>query len=54
MRHDHRATLLAVARADKTFTNPDSDFRLEKGDQAVVVAVSLGSLAPLTSARGVR
>ena len=27
--------------------NPPSDFRLEKGDDAVVVAESLGTLAPL-------
>ncbi|MEK7252620.1 MAG: NAD-binding protein [Actinomycetota bacterium] len=49
LRRDHRATLLAVARGDKTFSNPDSSFRLEQGDQAVVVAVSLGKLAPLAA-----
>ena len=48
---DHSATLLAVARGDSTFTNPGSDFRLESGDQAVVVAESLGTLSPLKSAR---
>ncbi len=51
LRSDHQATLLAVVRGTRTFTNPDTAFRLEKGDQAVVVAVSLGSLSPLTSSR---
>lgn len=51
LRRDHDATLLAVARGATTFTNPKSDFRLESGDQAVVVAESLGTLAPLKSAR---
>lgn len=52
MRGDHRATLLAVARDGKTYTNPETGFRLESGDQAVVVAESLGMLSPLRSARG--
>lgn len=51
LRRDHEATLLAVARGSQTFTNPGADFRLESGDQAVVVAESLGTLAPLRSAR---
>lgn len=51
LRRDHDATLLAVARGETTFTNPKADFRLESGDQAVVVAESLGTLAPLKSAR---
>jgi voltage-gated potassium channel len=51
LRSDHNATLLAVARGDLTFTNPGADFRLELGDQAVVVAESLGTLSPLKSAR---
>lgn len=51
LRRDHKATLLAVARGDKTFANPEADFRLESGDQAVVVAESLGRLLPLQSAR---
>lgn len=54
MRGDHRATLLAVARNGKTYTNPEVGFRLESGDQAVVVAESLGTLSPLRSARGAR
>ena len=47
MRSDHNATLLAVGRDDASFVNPGPDFRLQPGDDAVVVAVSLGTLAPL-------
>ncbi len=56
LRREHRATLLAVVRGNRTFANPDSGFRLERGDQAVVVAVSLGTLSPLvnTKATGIR
>ncbi len=54
LRREHHATLMAVVRGGKTHTNPGSEFRLEKGDEAVVVAVSLGTLAPLTSSRVVR
>ncbi|MBI5157583.1 MAG: TrkA family potassium uptake protein [Acidimicrobiia bacterium] len=54
LRREHHATLMAVVRDGKTYTNPGSEFRLEKRDEAVVVAVSLGTLAPLTSSRVVR
>jgi voltage-gated potassium channel len=47
LRADHRATLLSVNRGGHAFVNPPADFRLQAGDDAVVVAVSLGSLAPL-------
>ncbi len=47
LRTDHRATLLSVNRGGHAFVNPESDFVLEPGDDAVVVADSLGSLAPL-------
>jgi voltage-gated potassium channel len=47
LRHDHRATLLSINRGGRAFVNPDTDFRLEVGDDAVVVAESLGTLAPL-------
>jgi voltage-gated potassium channel len=47
MRADHSATLLAVSRNGNAHINPDPDFRLEHGDDAVVVAESLGTLAPL-------
>ena len=47
LRGDHSATLLAVARGDRTLTNPPSDFRLERGDTAIVVAETLGELHPM-------
>ena len=47
LRTEHRATLLSVNRAGRTFVNPSADFVLEHGDDAVVVAESLGTLAPL-------
>ena len=47
LRREHRATLLAVGRAGETITNPPADFCLSAGDDALVVAESLGTLAPL-------
>lgn len=47
MRSDHSATLLAVSRNGNAYINPEPGFRLEPGDDAVVVAESLGTLAPL-------
>jgi voltage-gated potassium channel len=47
LRGDHRATLLAVTRDGRSAVNPPADFRLQPGDDAVVVAESLGTLAPL-------
>jgi voltage-gated potassium channel len=47
LRRDHRATLLSVNRGGHSFVNPQSDFLLQPGDDAVVVAESLGTLAPL-------
>lgn len=47
LRADHRATLLSVNRGGRAFVNPPADFRLQPGDDAVVVAESLGRLAPL-------
>ena len=47
LRADHRATLLSINRGGQAFVNPASSFRLEHGDDAVVVAESLGKLAPL-------
>ena len=47
LRLDHRATLLSVNRGGRAFVNPEADFRLEPHDDAVVVAESLGTLAPL-------
>ena len=47
LRGEHRATLLAVTRGGHSMTNPPSDFRLQAGDDAVVVAEGLGTLRPL-------
>ncbi|HEX6140484.1 MAG TPA: NAD-binding protein [Candidatus Limnocylindria bacterium] len=47
LRADHRATLLAVTRRGRASMNPPTDFRMQPGDDAVVVAESLGTLAPL-------
>jgi len=47
LRGDHHATLLAVTRGGRSLTNPPTDFRLAAGDDAVVVAESLGELRPL-------
>jgi len=47
LRGDHRATLLAVTRDGRSMTNPPADFRLQTGDDAVVVAEGLGELRPL-------
>ncbi|HEY8439194.1 MAG TPA: NAD-binding protein [Candidatus Limnocylindrales bacterium] len=47
LRSEHRATLLSVNRGGHAFVNPPADFRLAPGDDAVVVAESLGQLAPL-------
>jgi voltage-gated potassium channel len=47
LRRDHKATLLSVNRGGRAYINPPSDFVLQPGDDAVVVAEGLGSLAPL-------
>lgn len=47
LRAEHRATLLGISREGAAHVNPAADFRLEPGDDAVVVAESLGTLAPL-------
>jgi voltage-gated potassium channel len=47
LRDEHQATLLSVNRGGRAFVNPRSDFVLEPGDDAIVVAESLGTLAPL-------
>lgn len=51
MRGEHRATLLAVTRDGSSLTNPPADFRLAPGDDAVVVAESLGELRPLEASQ---
>jgi voltage-gated potassium channel len=52
LRGDHRATLLAVTRDGRSMTNPPADFRLQQGDDAVVVAEGLGELRPLELQHG--
>jgi voltage-gated potassium channel len=52
MRADHKATLLAVARGGRTWVNPPTGFLVEAGDEIVVVAESLGTLAPMEAATG--
>jgi voltage-gated potassium channel len=47
LRLDHRATLLSVNRGGQAFVNPPADFTLRSGDDAIVVAESLGELLPL-------
>jgi voltage-gated potassium channel len=47
MRAEHSATLLAIGRGGRAFVNPPPDFRLELGDDALVVAESLGTLEPM-------
>jgi voltage-gated potassium channel len=47
LRSEHRATLLAISGGGRTYVNPPADFRLKAGDDALVVAESLGTLAPL-------
>jgi voltage-gated potassium channel len=47
LRIDHRATLLSISRDGRSYVNPPADFRIASGDDAVVVAESLGTLAPL-------
>ncbi|HEX6654628.1 MAG TPA: NAD-binding protein [Candidatus Limnocylindria bacterium] len=51
LRSDHHATLLAVSRRGQVSTNPPADFKMQPGDDAVVVAESLGTLAPLRLSR---
>lgn len=47
LRADHQATVLAVVRDGTTHTNPDLEFRVQPGDDLVIVAESLGDLEPL-------
>lgn len=49
LRGEHGATLLAITRDGRTMPNPSSDFRVQAGDDLVVVAESLGTLRPLAA-----
>jgi voltage-gated potassium channel len=54
LRTEHRATLLAVSRGKQTFVNPPIEFRVQVDDDLLVVAESLGALAPLRPDRAMR
>jgi voltage-gated potassium channel len=47
LRHEHKATLLAISRGQQTYVNPPAEFVLQPFDDALVVAESLGTLEPL-------
>jgi voltage-gated potassium channel len=47
LRAEHHATLLSITRGQQTITNPKRDFVIEPADDALVLAESLGTLAPL-------
>jgi voltage-gated potassium channel len=53
LRAEHRATLIAVTRGATTHVNPPTDFHLDVGDDALVVAESLGTLEPLRPERAI-
>ena len=53
LRQEHHATLLAVTRGATTHVNPPTDFHLEIGDDALVIAESLGTLEPLRPERAI-
>jgi voltage-gated potassium channel len=54
LRSEHSATLLAVVRGGMSVANPGADFRLQPGDDAVVVAESLGTISPLDNEDALR
>ena len=47
MRAEHHATVLAVTRAGQTVANPPHGFRMEAGDELVVLAYELGQMSPI-------
>lgn len=47
MRSEHHATVLAVIRSGQTVANAPHGFRMEAGDDLVVLAFSLGNLTPI-------
>ncbi len=47
MRAEHHATVLAVIRSGNTVANPPHGFRMEAGDDLVILAFSLGYLTPV-------
>lgn len=49
LREAHEATLLSVQRGAQSFVNPPAGFRVETGDEALVLAESLKTLSPLST-----
>jgi voltage-gated potassium channel len=47
MRAEHHATVLAVTRDGRTVANPPHGFRMQPGDDLVVLAYHLGDLDPI-------
>lgn len=47
MRREHHATVLAVTRGGSTVANPPHGFRMESGDELVVLAQELGEMEPV-------
>jgi len=54
MRSDHHATVMAVARGNSTVANPPHGFRMEAGDELVVLAYELGSMEPVVEEKRTR
>lgn len=52
MRADHHATVLAVNRAGRSVAHPPHGFRMEAGDDLVVLAHALGELEAVEEPRG--
>jgi voltage-gated potassium channel len=50
---DHRATMLALIREGTNYVNPPGDMVVERNDDALVVAESIATLAPLPIERSV-
>jgi voltage-gated potassium channel len=46
MRAEHHANVLAIFREGKTVSNPPHGFRMQPGDDLVILAFGLGSLSP--------
>lgn len=53
LRAEHLATVLAVVRDGTTHTNPDHEFRVQPGDDLVIVAEHLGELEPVNEPESV-
>jgi voltage-gated potassium channel len=54
MRQEHHATVLAVIRGGKSYPTPPHGFRVEEGDELVVMAHELGSMEPVVGAAATR